>query len=224
MVEEKIKRETAKICPLKLILEGNYIVKEGWTPNYVKTKLGNLSRINIIGMVVGIENKQNFLIDDGTATINVLNFDNRDVDVKIGDAILIIGRIRLIKNSFYVVSEIINSTQTLQNNLWFEFRKKYLDLLLDNLEETMDEDFEEPPQIIQQETPQIIEFETPTLNTKKITPDSVINFIRSNDKGSGCTYDEIINHFGDDVETFLTELISLGELYEIKSGYLKVLE
>lgn len=223
-----INRETAKICPLKLILSGNYVIKEGWEPNYVKTTLGKISRINIIGVVVAIESQYKFLIDDGTATMKVNDFSStiEKLNLQPGDLVLVVARIREYENELCLVSEIINKSQINSNSNWFKFRKNYLDFILNNISDIEPEE-EIIPEIEQKPTPEIIEFITPSLKDVSQTniPQAIIDFIKQSKNPLGCPIQEIVKEFkNSDPEDMINSLIAMGEIYEIKSGYLKVLE
>jgi hypothetical protein len=225
--KNKFKREIAKKFPLKHLLTGTYVLQEGWNPNYVESKYGKISRINTIGVIVKIESPTKFLLDDGTATIGVNCFSEeiQKNNLIVGDSVLIIARIREYENSLCLVTEILNKNQINLNKKWFEFRKQYLDEFEDFIDKNMDFFVEEnPTQYI--ETPEVIEFQIPSLNDsdeKEITPDNVISFIRKHDSTNGCAIQQIIDFYGQEVEKTINLLISMGEVYEIKAGFLKIL-
>ncbi|MGE0793569.1 MAG: hypothetical protein AB7V77_05320 [Candidatus Woesearchaeota archaeon] len=226
---ESIKRETAKIFPLKLILKGEYILQEGWKPNYIKTFLGNISRLNVIGVIVKIESNNKFLIDDGTASIEVYDFSDEITSKKlnVGDIILLISRIRLINEKLCLVSEIINNTQIVKDDSWFKYRKNYLNRILNFIELYDDEDYVEIPNIIQKPTPSIVEFEIPSIkdiDEAILTSDLILNFIRENDSSIGCSIEKVIEKFGNKSEEVISTLVSMGDVYEIKPGFIKILE
>jgi len=89
-------RETAKICSIDDLLAGELIVQEGWKPNYVLSHSRKLSRVNIMGIIVEKTSPFNFLFDDGTGTILVIDFNNtkQSAQTKVGDPVLVIGRPR----------------------------------------------------------------------------------------------------------------------------------
>jgi RPA family protein len=259
-----IKRETAKIYPIKYIKNSTYIQEDGLKPNYIETNIGKISRINLIGIVVLVESNNKFLIDDGTGTIEVYDFSNNLMKKKItsGDFILTISKIRKMNENICLVSEIISKEQIKNNSLWFEYRRKYLDILMkkestQKLEETKETKYVEMinkelpkhkkiqeeniqtqknleeviPEYI--ETPKEIKFEIPSIKKTKtkdvaeklfLDTESVLKFIKENDSGKGCQIEEVISRFGEDVEKTLNTLISMGDVYEIKSGFLKLLE
>src|SRR4030042_319255 len=76
----QIKRETAMICMIESILQGSFVRTEGWNPSYFLTDLGDISRVNIIGVVVSNE---------------------------VGDLVLIIGRPRVYNEQKYLLPEIV---------------------------------------------------------------------------------------------------------------------
>ena len=67
-------RETAYICSIRELSEGEYVVQDGWKPNYVKSGVRKLSRVNIMGVVVEKSEMHSFMLDDGTGTISVTDF------------------------------------------------------------------------------------------------------------------------------------------------------
>ncbi len=223
--KNKFKREVAKKIPLKYLISGKYVIQEGWNPNYVDSKFGKISRLNTIGLVVKIESPTKFLLDDGTATITVNCFSDeiQKNNLNVSDSILVIARIREYENSLCLVSEILNKNQIHSNKKWFEFRKSYLDTF-ENLNHQEFDLIEEESQYI--ETPNVIEFEVPSIENydeKEITPDNLIAFIKKNDSGDGCSTQQIIDFYGQDIQKTITLLISMGEIYEIKAGFLKIL-
>lgn len=256
-----IKRETAKIYPINQIKNSTYVQEENLKPNYIQTQIGKISRVNIIGIVVLVESNNKFIIDDGTGTIEVYDFSNNvsKKNLVSGDFILLISKIRKINDNVCLVSEIISKEQIKNNSLWFEYRRKYLDYLINNNNEnknkkTIDKNefqlnensnklnlkkslVDETEQINENyqyiETPKEIQFEVPSLSktkTKDVTEklfldtESVLNFVKENDLGKGCPIENIISKFGEDVEKTINTLISMGDVYEIKSGFLKILE
>jgi len=50
--ETKFQRETAKISSIKELLQGSYVIQEGWKPNYIKTSFRQIVRVNLMGIVV----------------------------------------------------------------------------------------------------------------------------------------------------------------------------
>lgn len=259
-----LKRETAKIYPLKNIKNSEYFQEDNLKPNYIKTSIGNISRVNLICMVVMVQSNVKIIVDDGTATIEVYDFSNniKNKNINSGDLILLIGKIRKINENICLVSEIISKNQINENPLWFHNRKKYIDNLLStknfnidnstnnlrnennnintnakgnktiekNVNEIEDLDELEVPEYI--ETPKEIKFEIPSIEKTKndfsekdyLDSEVVLNYIKKCDVGKGCAIEEIISKFGENVEETINTLISMGDVYEFKSGFLKILE
>jgi len=206
-----IKRETAKIFPLNYLLTGEYIVQEGWNPNYVQIFSEKISRINVLGVIIKIENQNQFLLDDGTATIIVNCFSDEIEKQKlvVGDIILVIGRIRKINESLRLVCEIISKDQIKNNKKWFEYRKKYVQEMIkyfDDVKNSTDsfEPSNEIPEYI--ETPAKIEFEIPSIKDvdtdleTNLTSDKIIQFILKHDSQTGCSVNLITKNFGNKAE------------------------
>lgn len=227
-------RETAKICSIKDLLKGDYIIQEGWKPNYVQVGGRKLSRINIIGIVVSKPTPYEFSLDDGTGTIDVTDFNQHKkvADLKVGEPVLVIGRPRQNNNQLFIACEFVNSKQLKENSYWLSQRKKDLEVI------STQTDDDEPISL------EDLEFSTPQDKTEEIiekakevnvidesqavvadvTGEDIIQFIKKKDTGDGCFVEEIISYFGDDIDDHILTLITMGEIYEIKPGKVKVLE
>jgi len=190
-------RQTAKICTISDLLKGQYIVREGWEPNYVNTVFGEVSRANIIGVVVSLENPLSFFLDDGSARILVRAFEgNLAFDFKTGDIVIVVGRPRVYNEELFVVPEL---ARTIDPG-WAAFRKKELELV------------KRPA-----ESKPVLKKET--LNKE----DEIIAKIKELDKGQGVEIEAIISHQGQDSEKYIQKLIEEGVLYNNKPGFIKTL-
>lgn len=209
---EIIKRATAKICPLKHLLSGSYIQQEGWKPNYVQVGTEQITRINIIGLIVQKTNTNSFIIDDGTASIQVIDFSQNPhlSTLTIGDPVLVIGRPRKQEEELIIASEIITSTQLKEQPEWLIHRQQLL------------ETYTLPP--VQEIKEQPTTAQPVTVAADILTGDDIVDFIRKKDGGNGCLIDQITEYFGEDAQEVLTTLLSMGEIYEIRPGSVKVLE
>lgn len=222
------KRNTAIKVNISDILFGEYKKEEGWIPNFVKTKRGEVSRINIIGIVVSKEENNgvyNLIIDDSSGSIQVRSFEKEAMlkIPKIGEIILIIGRPREYNSEKYIMAEIVN---VLKDKLWFKVRK--IELENDEPIETINQKDEE--KIIEKYDEEI---KKENVSTKKdemiITPqinpyEVVLNLIKTMDEGFGVTYEDIIlTSKLTNAEEIIRSLIEEGEIFEIRPGILKVL-
>ena len=93
---ENKQRQIAYKVRVSEILKGEYIKKEGWEPNYVIIGGDNVSRINILAIIIAkTDNSENveILIDDKTGKISVRTFNAPHIfdGVNIGDVVLLVG-------------------------------------------------------------------------------------------------------------------------------------
>jgi len=105
-----MKRKTARKIQLNELLSGTYIKRPGWEPSGVLTKYGEITRVNVTGLIVSLsegEDSLSFLLDDGSGNITVRMFEKPDQNHSLGDMVRIIGRVRETGNSIYVVPELI---------------------------------------------------------------------------------------------------------------------
>ena len=208
--EEQQKRQIACKVRIKEILSGRYIKEDGWMPNYVETSDGRrISRVNIIGAIVarqedGEVGYNSIVIDDGTGKISVRVFgDDADKlkDSEVGDIILVIGRPREYGSERYVLLEIVKK---IDNKKWIDVRN----LEIGAMKKTV---VEEP------KTEKIVEEVV-----EETLSDKIIDFVKMSDKGDGVEIEDVVKEFND--ESAIKNLLSEGELFEIKPGRIKVLE
>ncbi len=214
---ESFKRETAKKCRVKHILEGSYIKKEGWEPNYIDTGDVRISRVNILGFVVSKEGPKEFLLDD-SHRIRVRSFDQPFDHIKVGDMTLIIGRPKVYNEQKYILSEIV---KIIKNKKWMEYRL----LELDKEKSSNSEMPVVNTKIAIQKTEKDAHSpdKKPTENTKNNKP-ALLDKIRTLDQGDGVDIDVLINTL--DIETpekKINQLLEQGEVFEIRPGKIKVI-
>ena len=209
MPDEQVfqKRQTAYKIRIKEILGSRYVKTEGFAPNYLEINAQEISRINIIGVVVQkseLDNYKTLIIDDGTGKISARVFENNTLldIIDVGNIVLIIGRPREFSSEKYLLIETIKEI----NHAWAEVRKLELEKnggksnsLPDNNsigEEAVDLD--------------------PT--------SKIVKLIKELDKGNGVPIEEISSKNIKDIDKTLNMLLKKGDLFEIKPGKLKVLE
>lgn len=218
-------RETAKICTVKELINGSYVVQEGWLPNYINSNGRKLSRVNIIGIVVSKSNPFDFFIDDGTGSIQIIDFNQQKKvsKLKIGEPILLIGRPRQNDSTTFIACEIVNTKQLVEESSWVSYRKLELKQLQINPIKELNQSTNEISLIkeLKKETPLPEKVE---LVTADVTGDDILSFIKKKDVGEGCLVEDIISYFGNDIDDHILTLITMGEVYEIKPGRIKVLE
>ncbi len=207
------KRQIAYKARISDIINGTYVKEEGWTPNYIEINNKRISRINIIGTVLSIENNEtlnSIIIDDGSGTISVRSFEKQNpfTNLSIGDIVLIIGRPREYSSERYVLVEIIKKTSP----EWLKLRSLELKTPVKK-QETPE------PQKPQVKTESVIEEE---VIAEESPPDSLLEYIKNNDKGDGISYEELVKVAKD--ENTIDYLLKEGEIFEIKPGFFKVLQ
>jgi len=208
----EIKRQTAYKCTINQILTGEYVQKTGWDPNYIELGQLQISRVNIIAAVVSKEDNTIF-VDDSTGKISIMLF-NETADatkINVGDVIIIIGKPREYNKQRYIVSEILRK---IENKKWIEYRQKELSLQ----KHTPIQKNEEPTK----------ESNIPDVHEEEQTNNyayQLIALIKKLDAGSGADITDVIGQSKiSGAEKYITTLLNEGEIFEIRSGKLKVLE
>ncbi len=245
MPEESQKRQVAVKLRIGDILGGQYVVEEGWNPNYVLTKDGRkASRVNLLGIVISnptVEiNYRSVMLDDGSGNISVRSFDEADLfqGISLGDAVFVIGRLRQYSNEIYIMPEIVKKVE---NKIWIDVRKKELEKLSKSevgvmMDATNTPDTKTPAageaQPFQSAAEEeivegnIAEEQAEEPQQKEQSPQQKIySLIKELDKGEGALFEEILEKSGlADAEKTISQLLMEGEIFELEKGKLKVLE
>jgi RPA family protein len=202
----QVKRETAMICTVDDLLRGNFVRTEGWNPSYFSTRLGDVSRANLIGVVVSKESAEGLLLDDGSGRILLRSFGEVSfLEIDVGDLILVIGRPRVYNEQKYVLPEIIKKI----SQKWGAYRQLQLEILKKNLKQ---ERKEERIPLKEEERP---------INHYQ----NILAFIRDLDSGEGADVEEVIKRSATpNGENIIKKLIEEGEIFEFRPGKIKVLE
>jgi len=202
----QVKRETAMICMVEDLLRGSFVKTEGWNPSYFSTERGNVSRVNIMGVVVSKEPAGGVLLEDGSGRILLRSFEEAAFTaVDTGDLVMVIGRPRIYNEQKYVMPEIIKK----MSHKWVEHRQLQLEILRKKINP------------VRKETRlKLIDEEQQVNYSQKI-----LEFIRDLDAGEGADIEEIIKRSNaPNAETLIRKLIEEGEIFEIRPGRIKVLE
>ena len=206
---EKTKRQVAHKVRIKDVLSGAYVKEEGeWSPNYVLFKDLHISRANIIGAVIGAEEEnKSFVINDGSESIQVRSFEQKDFDVKVGDIVLVVGRPREFNSERYMMPEIVKK---ISDKRWAELRK--LELRLKDLKQKPKKEGSVQTEDLVEESPQQ-------------GPENIINMIKELDKGDGADIQEVIDRSKESgADNTIKNLLKEGEIFEVKPGMLKILD
>lgn len=222
-------RLTAYGVPIKAIIDGNYIKEEGeFAPNYIEIGTKKVSRVNIIGIVVSLEEKEtsskSLVIDDGSAKISLRGFEQIPApnDIVIGDIIKVIGRPREFGSEKYIVPEIIKKT----NENWMRVRKLEIEkegiynIDNDTKKEDVVENVIDELKKEENEKKEVMTEEGVLTNHEKI-----IDYIKQNDSGKGVEIEDILK--AEEIvncEKIIENMLKEGELFETAPGRLKVLE
>ncbi|MFX1295556.1 MAG: OB-fold nucleic acid binding domain-containing protein [Promethearchaeota archaeon] len=235
MNQEKIKsfkRATAIKMHINYLISGNYIKDD--VNNYLETEFGiRISRARILGTIVNKwmplkkEDKNSrtpqatIILDDGTETIRIKAW-NDDIkifeDVKIGDIVDIIGRVRKYENEIYITPEIIRKIEDPNWELVRELEIiEYLKKIKSgsNLHSNTAESQQIPEKIVET-----------SISDKSTIKDKIVELIRELDDGHGVNINQLKEHAGIpeiDFQDALTELINEGTIYQPSSGKYKIL-
>lgn len=240
-----MKRLTAKKTRINDIINGEYFQKEGFESNYVVTPFGRkVSRVNIIGTVmkkfVTEDGSYGFIVlDDETETIRAKVF--KDIsplkDIKEGDLVKVIGKVREYEGEIYLNLEHAKPTK---NPNWITLRmleiKKTEKELREKVESiktkdlTQEEMFQlakrkgiDKELLIQTESS---EEESKEKEDKKEIKEKILNIIAELDEGKGASYSDIIDKSEieeKDIENIINDLLTEGTCYEPRPGRIKKL-
>lgn len=211
---EILKRRTAYKFWIKDIINAIPISQEGL--NLFEIRGREASRVNIIATIVDkqINEEGTFAtitLDDGTETIRVKTW-REDIakleNVNIGDPVIIIGKIRY-SNEIFITPEVIKK----QEPEWLLVRKKELEKLYGKPEE-QEKPKEETKQGIIEE---IVEEPTETARQK------ILGIV---ERADGIQISQLIQESRlkeEEAEKIIDELLKEGELFQPRTGFLKVI-
>ncbi|KYK25045.1 hypothetical protein AYK26_02515 [Euryarchaeota archaeon SM23-78] len=190
------------------LLRGSFIRTEGWNPSYFSTDLGDISRVNLVGVLISKEPSGGILIDDGSGRILLRSFDTVTFqDLNIGDLVLVIGRPRVYNEEKYVLPEIIRKV----DQKWGAYRQLQLEIIKKKIKKKR-----KVP-----ETRVLIKEEAQPINYFQ----KILGFIKDLDAGYGADIEEVKKRSGaPNAEELVGKLIEEGEIFEIRPGKLKILE
>lgn len=202
------KRDVAYKVWISDILNG-ILIKEGLSVGYIKLNGINASRVNIIAtLVYKIEQAQGYagaVIDDGTGRLSLRSFENLDVfsKVDVGDAVLVVCRIREFNNEKYASLEILKK---IRDARWLNLRK----LELEKKKTANDA---------------VIAQNKPSNENAVGASEEVYMLVKKLDDGNGALVEDVIKNSGrDDAESIVNGLLVSGDIFEISPGRVKVLE
>jgi len=198
------KRQVAYKIRISDILNGN-LEKEEFSGN-IRLSNTNISRVNIIATVIYKSEEVNYassVVDDGTGGIQLRSFGNNTYfsKVDVGDAVLVIGKIREFNGEKYIMPEIFKK---INDSRWADVRRLELKdtIAIGGSANLIDKN--------------------PVADMKNA---DVFSLIKKLDNGDGASFEEIIKGYGSaDAEKMLNTLLENGDVFEIRPGRIKVLE
>ncbi|MFT7616337.1 MAG: hypothetical protein ACI8Y7_001168 [Candidatus Woesearchaeota archaeon] len=221
-----IKRQPARIASATQLLKGKYVEQDGWEPNYVDVSGVNVSRVNLMGIIVDfpeyIKHVEPFTpiesfsctVDDGTDIIQVRSFDPVICPEKlsIGTPVLIIGRPRKYNEQLYVALEIIRA---LPDKKWLDVRKKELKPIA--------------PEIAEDPVEKVLEeIHVEEITVEVPTEMSILDIIDFLDTGDGVMTETVIAEAltkkHEDPESKIKSCLLNGDIFEVRPGRIKVLK
>ena len=201
-------RQIAYKIRIKDMLNSKYVKTEGFNPNYLEVNSQQISRINIIGVVVQkseLNNYKTLAIDDGTGKISARVFESNPFlgQIDVGDIVLVIGRPREFSSEKYILIETI---KTIDHN-WAKVRKLELEKnSKKNSNRANDTSSAEEDAV-------------------DLSPaNRIFKLIKELDKGSGVSIEELSSKNIKDADKLIDALLKEGDIFEIRPGKLKVLE
>lgn len=236
MPPQQQQRQTAHKLWIANLINSQFIKQEGeWEPNYIQINNLKISRVNIVANIVLTYNNEDnsyitLTIDDGSAQIQIKAWREDTAilkDLKIGDTILVIGRVREYNNQTYLTPEIIKK---LDNPSWLKVRKLELTKLYGKPEVVQQPQQTQIQPPIQNTQPQIQEQQvteekvesTPVTETSRQKILSLIEKHSTSEDGAEMT--KLIDESGlseEEAEAIMQDLMKEGEIFSPKPGFLK---
>ena len=208
------KRQTAYKIRVKDILDSRYIKTEGFEPNYLEVDSQEISRVNIIGVVVEKSSQYNqgiLTMEDGTGKVSARVFeDNVPLgSIAIGDIVLIIGRPREFSSEKYILIETIRKIDP----GWAKVRRLELKGgIVDNKASPKGNDISSNNGSSAGDV------------VASSSTNEIVRLIKELDKGEGVSVDDIPSKNLKGIDKIIDMLLKEGDIFEIKPGRLKVLE
>ena len=195
----------ARIVPIEKLSKGNFQKKEGWNSSYLDIDGKKIQRINMVGTVIRKDSAPRFktlLIDDGTGTVSLRIFDEHLFPqweaIDEGTLVRTVGNVREYQDEIYLVPLFMRH---LSDPAWAEVQRK----------RWSEENWTPAPKAA-------VEKE------KEVSPTNYLEIIRKLDTGNGASVAEIEKALHvDDPKALLDHLITQGEIFEIRPGFVKTL-
>ena len=231
MENQTFQRRTAFKFWIKDISNAVNISKEGF--NLFEIRKKEVSRVNIIAVVVDkqVNEEKTFstiTLDDGTENIRVKTW-KEDIkkleNISIGSPVLLIGKVRFYGNELFIIPEIVKKQET----EWLLVRKQELEKEYSQPEEKQviqevvseeikpKEEIKKPSGMIEEE---VVNETTETARQK------ILELIEKETASEGAQINQIIQASKlkeEDAEKTIDELLKEGEIFQPRTGFLKVI-
>lgn len=242
------KRITTTKTKIKPITSGKFVAGEGFNPSYVISNDGMMmSRVRILATVVDkfLAESGKFAsitIDDGTDTIRskIFNAVSMLDNVKEGDVVDMIARVKEFQGEIYLAPEVITNIDDPNFELLRELELKKQSEVVQKKKEIVLEyqkqvsDMEELMRILKErfaiersEVEAILQSsQTEEIKETLSDKNKLLALIESLDTGSGCDYSELMTASGlseDVIDSIINELLTDGVCFEPKPGKIKKL-
>lgn len=233
-----IERQTAKKVRIWDLMNGEFVKKEGFEPNFIKTPLGEeISRARILGTIVtkfvGENERYAFItVDDGTDTIRLKLFKTIKPfeSFNIGDIIDVIGKVKEYEGERYLIPEIIRKVDDPNYEILRRLELVYKEMALKRIKELIEKYKGEDLNEIKKELIENYNFEKSLVEIflkegiKEISEikKQVLEIIESSK--NGISYSEILKRVKGkkvEIENAIDELLNEGICYEPSPGKIK---
>jgi RPA family protein len=224
--QNKFVRQTAIKTTIQEISHSTFINTDPETPHHIQTlHHGKVFRVNLIGIIIQKEKVgsiTNMLIEDQTGQMVLRSFEELHYlkNVKVGDFVLVIGKVRMYNNEKYVSPEIMKVTSP----LWLKVRMLELREMVeldkeiipivkeDKIEVTIEDPIEE-------------EISDESKEQEKLLPvEKITKLIKDLDQGEGVLIEDIIEKsILDDTEKLIEKMMESGDIFQNQPGRVKVL-
>ncbi len=149
-------------------------------------------RVNVVGIVVNAV-EDTFILDDQSAITTIRQFD-KPMKVPVGEAVVVIGRVRDSAGERYITAEIVKRIDP----KWIEVRRKERISIPVKSEQRI----EDAPD----------------------TASIVMRAIRELDDGRGAAIEKVTEKAGSDAEALIALMLQQGDVFELSPGKIKILE
>lgn len=224
---------TAVKTTIKTILASTFNKGEEGRPSYIEIAGGVLaSRINVIAIIVSKEQvgtMTSLFIDDGSGQILARFFEeNKYVQLlKVGEVILIIGRVREYNLEKYVSPEIVKKVDA----GWLKVRRKEMEhppeeILLERSVTLPQKDLTEEKNLskINPDPSALLKKEMVEHDGRILPVQKILQYIQENDKGEGVLIEQILQQSPiENAEKIISKMLESGDAFQNLPGRIKVL-